>query len=188
MLVSVFFLFLLFEVFPISFCFQILPSSRVISTAFTVRLLRQRCISPILSSSLFKPSSQLIRRRLLNPLLSSVGSSSDSPTTTSVSRSNSILLPNGRRRRTGPRPVKAGKDIIQVVAQIIEKLKNKSFHCELVPSRQPIKAQLSGRLMSRAPPTSVGDYLTLELSPYDLTIGRVVWIHGRQMPNSLAAT
>jgi translation initiation factor IF-1 len=192
MIVSLFFL--LIELFSMCRCFQSIPPSRVIFGAFRVRLQGQSCGSVIPSLSLFEP---LRHRRLSSLLFSSTDASvaptteaitsSPSPTVPVVSPSTSTLLPNGKRRRTGPRPVKAGKDIIQVVAQIVEKLKNKAFRCELIPSRQPIKAAMCGRLRT-ARFTNIGDYVTLELSPYDLSVGRVVWLHGRQLPTSPVIT
>ena len=65
-------------------------------------------------------------------------------------------------------------DIIEVEGKVIEKLPNAMFTVELENGHQVI-AHISGKLRMNFIRILPGDTVTLELSPYDLTKGRIVW-------------
>ena len=60
-------------------------------------------------------------------------------------------------------------DVIEVEGTVVEKLPNAMFQVELENGHQ-ILAHISGKL--RILP---GDKVTIEMSPYDLTKGRIIW-------------
>jgi len=65
-------------------------------------------------------------------------------------------------------------DVIQVEGIVIEKLPNAEFKVEL-ENKHVIKAHISGKLRLNFIRILPGDKVLLEMSPYDLTKGRIVW-------------
>ena len=71
------------------------------------------------------------------------------------------------------------KDVIEVEGKVIEALPNTIFLVELENGHQ-ITAHISGKLRMNYIRILPGDKVMLELSPYDLTRGRIVWrVKGR---------
>ncbi len=66
------------------------------------------------------------------------------------------------------------KDVIEVEGRVIEALPNTIFLVELENGHQ-ITAHISGKLRMNYIRILPGDKVNLELSPYDLTRGRIVW-------------
>lgn len=66
------------------------------------------------------------------------------------------------------------KDVIEVEGKVIEALPNTIFLVELDNGHQ-ITAHISGKLRMNYIRILPGDKVMLELSPYDLTRGRIVW-------------
>ena len=66
------------------------------------------------------------------------------------------------------------KDVIEVEGKVIEALPNPIFLVELENGHQ-ITAHISGKLRMNYIRILPGDKVMLELSPYDLTRGRIVW-------------
>ena len=70
----------------------------------------------------------------------------------------------------------AKKDIIKVKGEVVEKLPDSKFRVKLDLDNQPIiLAYLSGKMKMNYIKIDVGDLVDVELSPYDLTKGRVVY-------------
>ncbi|MDR2546932.1 MAG: translation initiation factor IF-1 [Lachnospiraceae bacterium] len=65
-------------------------------------------------------------------------------------------------------------DMIEIEGVVIEKLPNTLFKVELVNGHQ-VLAHISGRLRQNFIRILPGDKVTMELSPYDLTKGRIIW-------------
>lgn len=65
-------------------------------------------------------------------------------------------------------------DAIEVEGVVVEKLPNAEFYVELT-NKHRIKAHISGRLRQNFIRIIVGDRVTVEMSPYDLTRGRIIW-------------
>ena len=65
-------------------------------------------------------------------------------------------------------------DNIEVEGTVIEALPNAVFQVEL-PNGHRIMAHISGKMRMNFIRILPGDKVTLEMSPYDLTKGRITW-------------
>ena len=65
-------------------------------------------------------------------------------------------------------------DVIELEGVVVEKLPNAMFKVEFENGHQ-VLAHLSGKLRSNYIMIIVGDTVTVEVSPYDLTKGRITW-------------
>ena len=65
-------------------------------------------------------------------------------------------------------------DAIEVEGKVLEKLPNAMFRVELQNGHE-ILAHISGKLRMNYIRILPGDKVTIELSPYDLNKGRIVW-------------
>ncbi|NLV37431.1 MAG: translation initiation factor IF-1 [Clostridiaceae bacterium] len=65
-------------------------------------------------------------------------------------------------------------DVIEVEGRIVEALPNAMFQVELENGHK-VLAHISGKLRMNFIRILPGDKVTLELSPYDLTRGRITW-------------
>ena len=66
------------------------------------------------------------------------------------------------------------EDVIEVSGKIIEALPNATFQVELENGHK-ILAHVSGKLRINFIRILPGDKVTVEMSPYDLTKGRITW-------------
>ncbi len=66
------------------------------------------------------------------------------------------------------------KDVIEVEGKVTEKLPNAMFQVELENGHK-ILAHISGKLRMHYIRILPGDKVTIEMSPYDLTKGRIIW-------------
>ena len=64
---------------------------------------------------------------------------------------------------------------IRVQGVVLESLPGNLFHVKLEENDHKVVAYLAGKLMQHKIWVLPGDQVTLELSPYDLTRGRIVW-------------
>ena len=65
-------------------------------------------------------------------------------------------------------------DVIEVEGTVVEKLPNAMFQVELEHGHR-VLAHISGKLRMNFIRILPGDKVTIELSPYDLTKGRIIW-------------
>ena len=65
-------------------------------------------------------------------------------------------------------------DVIEIEGTVVEKLPNAMFKVELEYGHQ-VLAHISGKLRTNFIKILPGDKVTLELSPYDLSKGRITW-------------
>jgi len=65
-------------------------------------------------------------------------------------------------------------DVIEVEGKVIEKLPNANFQVQL-ENGHTILAHISGKLRMNFIRIIPGDKVLIEMSPYDLTKGRIVW-------------
>ncbi|HHW00732.1 MAG TPA: translation initiation factor IF-1 [Clostridiaceae bacterium] len=65
-------------------------------------------------------------------------------------------------------------DVIEVEGTVIEALPNAMFQVE-IDNGHRVLAHISGKLRMNFIRILPGDRVTLELSPYDLTRGRITW-------------
>jgi translation initiation factor IF-1 len=68
----------------------------------------------------------------------------------------------------------AKQDVIEVEGTVLEALPNAMFQVELENGHK-ILAHISGKLRMNFIRILPGDKVTVELSPYDLTRGRITW-------------
>ena len=68
----------------------------------------------------------------------------------------------------------AKEDVIEVEGTVVETLPNTTFKLELTNGHQ-VLAHISGKLRMNYIKILPGDKVRLELSPYDLSRGRITW-------------
>ena len=68
----------------------------------------------------------------------------------------------------------AKKDVIEVEGTVVDALPNAIFKVKLENGHE-ILAHISGKLRMNYIKILPGDKVTVELSPYDLTRGRITW-------------
>ena len=66
------------------------------------------------------------------------------------------------------------EDVIEIEGIVVEKLPNAMFQVELENGHQ-VLAHISGKLRKNFIRILPGDKVTMEMSPYDLTKGRITW-------------
>ena len=66
------------------------------------------------------------------------------------------------------------EDVIEVQGKVLEALPNAMFLVEL-ENEHKVLAHISGKLRMNYIKILPGDKVNLELSPYDLTRGRITW-------------
>jgi translation initiation factor IF-1 len=66
------------------------------------------------------------------------------------------------------------EDVIELEGKVVEALPNAMFRVEL-PNKHVILAHISGKLRMNYIRILPGDKVTIEMSPYDLTRGRITW-------------
>lgn len=65
-------------------------------------------------------------------------------------------------------------DVLELEGVVVEKLPNAMFKVEL-ENGHIVLAHISGKLRMNFIKILPGDKVTLELSPYDLSKGRIIW-------------
>lgn len=66
------------------------------------------------------------------------------------------------------------QDVVEVEGTVIESFPNAMFQVQLENGHK-ILAHISGKLRMNFIRILPGDKVTIELSPYDLTRGRIIW-------------
>lgn len=72
------------------------------------------------------------------------------------------------------------KEVIEVFGEVVETLPNTTFRVKLIDKNYPdhtVLAHLSGKMRVNYIKVVPGDIVTLELTPYDLTKGRITFRH-----------
>ncbi len=72
------------------------------------------------------------------------------------------------------------KEVIEILGEVIETLPNTTFKVKLIDENYPdhtVLAHLSGKMRVNYIKVVPGDIVTLELTPYDLTKGRLTFRH-----------
>ena len=68
----------------------------------------------------------------------------------------------------------AKDDVIELEGTVVEALPNAMFQVEL-PNGHKILAHISGKMRMHFIRILPGDKVTVQMSPYDLTRGRITW-------------
>jgi len=79
---------------------------------------------------------------------------------------------------------KAEKEVISADGRVMDLMPNAEFLVELLDeayNKHQLKAKISGRMRMNNIKILLGDYVTVDLNPYDLTRGRITYRH-RQKP------
>ena len=66
------------------------------------------------------------------------------------------------------------EDVIEIEGVVVESMPNAMFMVEL-PNGHRLLAHISGKLRMNFIRILPGDKVTVEMSPYDLTKGRITW-------------
>lgn len=69
----------------------------------------------------------------------------------------------------------AKEDVLEVEGTVVEALPNATFRVKLDNGDHEILAHISGKLRMHYIRILPGDKVTVEMSPYDLTKGRITW-------------
>ena len=81
-------------------------------------------------------------------------------------------------KRKKERVKKPKDDVIEVDGVVLESLPNAMFRCSIdgaPETQEPVLATISGKIRKNFVKILVGDKVLIELSPYDLTRGRIVY-------------
>ena len=83
-------------------------------------------------------------------------------------------------KRKRARVKKPKDDVIEVNGIVLESLPNAMFRCAIEDApetQEPVLATISGKIRKNFVKILVGDKVLMELSPYDLTRGRITFRH-----------
>ena len=69
------------------------------------------------------------------------------------------------------------EDVIEVAGLIIDKQRDASFKVQVNNSDHIVMAQISGRMRRNRIRILIGDSVDIEMSPYDLSKGRIIYRH-----------
>lgn len=67
------------------------------------------------------------------------------------------------------------KDTLEVKAVVLEALPNAMFRVELIDTKHQLLAHISGKMRKNFIKILPGDKVLVEISPYDLTRGRIIY-------------
>jgi len=81
-----------------------------------------------------------------------------------------------QRRELPPPPSPKNKGFLELVGTVSEMLPNASFRVNLENGHE-ILAHLAGRMRMNKISVLPGDKVTVEITPYDLTKGRIIYRH-----------
>ena len=77
--------------------------------------------------------------------------------------------------RAAPPIAKEKKDVLELEGVVLEALPGANFRVQLDDTEQVILAHVSGKIRKNFIKILVGDHVTCEISPYDLTKGRITF-------------
>lgn len=80
-----------------------------------------------------------------------------------------------KKKKTAPQ---SDKEVISALGRVIETLPNAEFLVELqdeIYSKHKLKARISGKMRMNHIKIILGDYISVELNPYDLNRGRITF-------------
>jgi translation initiation factor IF-1 len=78
----------------------------------------------------------------------------------------------------------AKQDLIQVKGKVLEALPNAVFKVQLENNGHILDAHISGKMRMHYVKIIPGDKVLVELSPYDLSRGRIVYREKEENPNN----
>mmetsp|Transcript_6497 Transcript_6497/g.9785 ORF Transcript_6497/g.9785 Transcript_6497/m.9785 type:complete len:150 (+) Transcript_6497:48-497(+) len=100
----------------------------------------------------------------------------------SIMRTRSVAMNEKKKEKSGqrtegsaPRERKKKDDVIEVEGVVKESLPSTMFRVEISPTNQVVLCTISGKIRKNLVRILVGDPVRVELSPYDLTRGRITF-------------
>ncbi|HEX8194991.1 MAG TPA: translation initiation factor IF-1 [Pyrinomonadaceae bacterium] len=69
------------------------------------------------------------------------------------------------------------EDLIEAVGVIVDKQPNAFFKVQINDTEHMVLAQISGKMRKNRIRILIGDRVEIEMSPYDLTRGRITYRH-----------
>ncbi|KAL3777716.1 hypothetical protein ACHAWO_005628 [Cyclotella atomus] len=117
------------------------------------------------------------RLTFITPILNTACTSSSTSTTALYGKKDARAAGNERKNKT-VREKKVKDDVIEIEGTVIESLPNAMFRCTIdgaPDTQEPVLATISGKIRKNFVKILVGDKVTIELSPYDLTRGRITF-------------
>ena len=69
----------------------------------------------------------------------------------------------------------AKEEAIEVMATVLETLPNAMFRVELEDNQHQVLAHISGKMRKNYIRILTGDQVTVEMTPYDLSKGRIIY-------------
>lgn len=129
--------------------------------------------------------SSLLPRLVSRPVTPHSPHGGDYSSSSSGCKSGSALYGKKEARAAGneskrkkERVKKVKDDVIEVEGVVLESLPNAMFRCSIndaPETQEPVLATISGRIRKNYVKILVGDKVLIELSPYDLTRGRITF-------------
>lgn len=110
-------------------------------------------------------------------LLESISAVSGPSSTALFGKKEAREQGNERKNKT-ERVKKVKDDVIEVEGVVLESLPNAMFRCTIndaPETQEPVLATISGKIRKNFVKILVGDKVLIELSPYDLTRGRITF-------------
>ncbi|KAG7364642.1 translation initiation factor IF-1 [Nitzschia inconspicua] len=135
----------------------------------------------------FTPSPNIRQQHALGIPCDIISASSSSiiPSIPTVTFSSTTLFGKKEARAQGneskrkkERVKKVKDDVIEVEGVVLESLPNAMFRCAIdgaPETQEPVLATISGKIRKNFVKILVGDKVLIELSPYDLTRGRITF-------------
>jgi len=97
---------------------------------------------------------------------------------TSIFGKKAARSEGNERKNKSERVRKVKDDVIEVEGVVLESLPNAMFRCSIndaPETQEPVLATISGKIRKNFVKILVGDKVLIELSPYDLTRGRITF-------------
>lgn len=110
-----------------------------------------------------------------NPILCPSG---ERPAATLLFGKKEARAAGNERKNKSERVRKTKDDVIEVEGVVLESLPNAMFRCAIdgaPETQEPVLATISGKIRKNFVKILVGDKVLIELSPYDLTRGRITF-------------
>lgn len=127
------------------------------------------------------PSSNFLRRDSYHAIPGCFCSAPSSRTSSSALFGKKEARAKGNESKRKKARVKKPKDdVIEVNGIVLESLPNAMFRCAIEDApetQEPVLATISGKIRKNFVKILVGDRVLMELSPYDLTRGRITFRH-----------
>ena len=133
--------------------------------------------SSIITVNAFAPSSHP-RRQPPSPIATPTSIPHSFISNTSLFGKKAARAAGNERKSRTERVKKVKDDVIEVEGTVIESLPNAMFRCTIddaPETQEPVLATISGKIRKFFVKILVGDKVTIELSPYDLTRGRITF-------------